>query len=263
MEEWLGAAVAWYGPATVVLLLALAGLEVVLGRDGSNRRLITNLACWLLGGLAASWLPEPWFGWSGLRPFAWIQNVAGATGVLVAAFVILDLFSYAMHRLEHRIEFLWRLHAVHHADPIVDASTGVRHHPGEVVVIALAGGALFAILGLPGWAIAAAGTVLLGWAMVQHADLPWPAPIDRMIAAVLITPALHRIHHSALAHHHGANFGTLFSVWDRLLGTLLLPDGSPLQYGIGPAGADTTKLGAALLLPWRLGRGRLKRLPTR
>jgi len=57
--------------------------------------------------------------------------VAGATGVLVAAFVILDLFSYAMHRLEYRIEFLWRLHAVHHADPIVDASTGVRQHPGK------------------------------------------------------------------------------------------------------------------------------------
>ena len=96
--------------------------------------------------------------------------MAGATGVLVAAFVIPDLFSYAMHRPEYQIEFLWRLHAVHHADPIANASIRGASASWQVVEIALAGGRCLRCSADRG--IAATGTVLLGWAMVQHANLP-------------------------------------------------------------------------------------------
>ncbi len=256
MEGWLVAAAAWYGPATVILLLALAGAESACGRDSSTLRLVSNLACWILGGWAASWLPVSWPGAPVARPFAWVQNVAGPAGVMVAGIVALDLFSYAMHRLEHRINVLWRFHAVHHSDVIVDASTAVRHHPVEVGLTALTGGALFGLLGLPAWAMAATATLMLGWAMVQHADLPWPAVLQRLAAPIFVTPGLHRIHHSDLAQHHGANFGTMFSVWDRIFGTFLPPAGSQLRYGIGPAGEGSTRLDGALLLPLRLGRDR-------
>ncbi len=254
MEAWLAVAAPWYGWATVALLVTLAGVEVLRGADGSTLRLITNITCWLLGGWAVRWLPHLGFDGQAALPFSWLQTVAGGGAVIVAGLVALDLFSYAMHRLEHDFDLLWRLHAVHHADTLVDASTGVRHHPVEVIVVALAGGALFGALGLPGWAMAAAGTLMLGWAMIQHADLPWAPAVDRAASRVLVTPGLHRIHHSELARHHGANFGTLFSIWDRVFGTLLLPDGEALRYGIGAAGHDTAGLRGALMLPVRMGR---------
>ena len=254
MAAWLDAATPWYGWATSALLLALAGLELARGGGSTTLRLITNLTCWIVGGWAVSWLPGSWFGSPVAQPFTWLRSVGGDSVVIAAGIVALDLFSYAMHRFEHHFDPLWRLHAVHHADVSVDASTGVRHHPGEAIVVALVGGVLFGALGLPVGAMTAAGTLMVGWALIQHADLPWAPAIDRVAAWVMVTPGLHRIHHSELARHHGANFGTLFSVWDRLFGTLLQPDGEVLSYGIGAAGDGAAGLAGTQLLPLRIGR---------
>ena len=94
----------------------------------------------------------------------------------------------------------------------------------------------------------------MAWELVQHADLPWPPGLERAASCLLVTPGLHRVHHSEDPRHHGANFGTVLSVWDRLFGTLLpLPPGV-LRYGIGPAGAGADGPVGTLLLPLRLGR---------
>jgi len=248
--------VSWHGLGIVGLFLALAGLEAFRGSDGSVPRLAANLGCWLLGSWVVSWLPNAWAAapGAGIRPFAWLQDVAGAGAALVAGLIALDLFAYVSHRLHHRIHLLWRLHAVHHADIVVDASTGLRHHPGEAVSAALLGGAVFGLLGLPAWMLATGATAMLAWALVQHADPAWPAALERTASAVLLTPGLHRMHHSEDARHHGANFGTVLSLWDRLFGTYLPPEQAPLRYGIGPAGNGAAGLAEALMLPLRLKR---------
>lgn len=256
MAAQLGAAASWYGPFIVCLFLALAGIEAVRGRDGSAPRLAANLGCWLLGGWAASFLPGAWAAELGIgfAPFAWVHELAGAGTVALAGLVALDLLSYAAHRLHHSVHVLWRFHAVHHADPVVDASTGLRHHPGEAVVASFLGGAVFGLLGLPAWALAFAATASLAWELVQHADLSWPAPMERVASLLLVTPGLHRIHHSEEARHHGANFGTVLSLWDRLFGTYLPASQGALTYGIGPAGAGAAGPLGALTLPVRLKR---------
>ena len=256
MEALLGSLASWYGLFVICLFLVLAGIEAVRGRDGSAPRLAANLGCWLLGGWLASRLPETWTlaPGIGVPPFTWLGQAVGPGAVLVAGLIAVDLASYVSHRLHHSIHLLWRLHAVHHSDPVVDASTGLRHHPGEAVSVALLGGAVFGLLGLTAWTLAAAATASLAWALVQHADLAWSARLERFASLLLVTPGLHRIHHSEEARHHGANFGAVFSFWDRLFGTYLPASRVPLTYGIGPSGAAAAGLQGAPMLPLQLQR---------
>lgn len=151
MDAWLRLLASWQGVALAGLFVLLAVLERLRGGEGATPRLLVNLGCWLLGGWLVSWLPGGAMGAAGdgARPFAWLQAVAGPGAVLVAGLLALDLFAYAAHRLHHSVHSLWRLHAVHHADPLVDASTGLRHHPGEAVSVAVLGGLIFGMLGLP------------------------------------------------------------------------------------------------------------------
>ena len=143
---------------------------------------------------------------------------------------------------------------MHHSDPTVDASTAFRHHPGEALSVALLGGALFGLLGLPVWVIAAGALLMVAWALVQHADLPWPSAMERGLGWLLLTPSLHRVHHSEDERHYGMNFGAVLSVWDRLFGTLMPWPEQSLHYGIGPDGAGSEGPAGAFMLPLRLGR---------
>ena len=152
----------------------------------------------------------------------------------------LDLFTYGAHQLFHTAA-LWPVHAVHHADLRVDASTALRHLPFETVGMALLGGALFALLELPAWLLAVYGAVALTWELAQHAKLPWPTWLERLLRPVLMTSGLHRTRHSADERHHGTNFGTYCPAPEE-----------ELAYGIGVPGAERPS--AALLLPFWLRR---------
>lgn len=246
----------WHLPVLAGLFLLLAAAEGLrpgaAGVAEAASRWGVNIGCWLLGAWAVAWLPENWAGGlAGGQPFAWLNAAAGPGVALAAGLLGLDLFTYGAHRLFHTAP-LWPIHAVHHADLRVDASTALRHHPFEAVGMALLGGALFALLGLPGWLLALYGVMALAWQFTQHAELPWPAWLERLLRPVLMTAGLHRTHHSADARHQGANFGTVLSVWDRLFGTYCPAPDETLAYGIGVPEAERPQ--AALLLPFWLGR---------
>lgn len=131
----------------------------------------------------------------------------------------LDLVFYATHRLSHAVPLFWRLHRVHHSDPDVDFTTSERHHPAEIFIAAPILTAGILIVGVPPLALAIwwalSGTISL----LQHSNLRLPGRCERYLRLVLITPAMHRTHHSARRSETDSNYGQLFPWWDYLFGS--------------------------------------------
>jgi sterol desaturase/sphingolipid hydroxylase (fatty acid hydroxylase superfamily) len=144
----------------------------------------------------------------------------------IEGIVLLDLLLYLLHRLYHRVPFLWRFHAVHHADTVVDATTAIRHHPGEYLASYAILAVVAAVLGLSQIAVGAYGLVLLMLQMTQHANIRFPQQLDRVLRCVLVTPDVHRIHHAVTLAEGNSNFGAALSIWDRLWRTYLEPTAS-------------------------------------
>lgn len=145
----------------------------------------------------------------------------------ILAFLVLDLAMYAQHRAFHAWRPLWRLHRMHHADTFFDFSTGVRFHPFEIVLSTAFKLALAALLAPPPLAVLAFEVVLNSSAMFNHANLFLPLPLDGRLRLVLVTPDMHRVHHSTDGREMNRNFGFCFPWWDRLFATYQgQPDGS-------------------------------------
>lgn len=139
--------------------------------------------------------------------------------VLAAGFLMYDCCNYALHRLFHYNSILWRLHRVHHSDPDVDISTEFKHHPLETLVSAMFLIVFVIVLGIPAMAIILRTLFALAVSMFSHANVKIPEKIDKVLRLVIITPAMHRVHHSSWQPETDSNYGTLFSFWDRLFGT--------------------------------------------
>ncbi|MCI0640269.1 MAG: sterol desaturase family protein [Gemmataceae bacterium] len=166
-----------------------------------------------LGAVGAALLAEE-NGW-GLFRYLALPGWLGA----VLAVVALDLVIYLQHVLFHAVPALWRLHMVHHADLDVDASTGLRFHPLEIVLsMGIKIGAVL-LLGAPAVGVMFFEVLLNATSLFNHGNLNLPAWLDRCVRLVLVTPDMHRVHHSALPRETNSNFGFNLSWWDYLLGT--------------------------------------------
>jgi sterol desaturase/sphingolipid hydroxylase (fatty acid hydroxylase superfamily) len=141
--------------------------------------------------------------------------------IFVVSFLLVDLLNYAFHRLSHSIPALWRLHAVHHSDEHVTAITGQLHHPLEVVVGYVFLLFLYVLVGMPVVAAIIYGLVYAVENAFAHADIALPEGLDRWLRWAIVTPDLHRTHHSSDMREGNSNFGQVFTIWDRLLGTYL------------------------------------------
>jgi sterol desaturase/sphingolipid hydroxylase (fatty acid hydroxylase superfamily) len=138
---------------------------------------------------------------------------------MVIGIVLLDLVIYLQHVMFHAVPVLWRLHMVHHADLDFDVTTGLRFHPIEILVSMGIKLAAVAVLGPPVMAVVIFEVVLNGMAMFNHSNLRVPLPMDRILRLIVVTPDMHRVHHSVFPQETNTNFGFNFSWWDRLLGT--------------------------------------------
>jgi sterol desaturase/sphingolipid hydroxylase (fatty acid hydroxylase superfamily) len=161
----------------------------------------------------------------------------------------LDGVSYIWHRANHQLPWLWRFHRVHHSDPDFTVSTAVRFHPGELVQSLPLRLFAVAILGAPVEAVVALEVAFTLANFVEHGDIDLPLGLERALARVLVTPALHRRHHSQAVDELNTNFGTVFIVWDRLLGTFF-PSTSAAHIRIGLANLPAPSIGGALALPF-------------
>lgn len=138
---------------------------------------------------------------------------------IVLAVIALDLAIYLQHVLFHAVPVLWRLHRMHHADLDIDVTTGARFHPVEIALsMGLKLGAI-AALGAPAEAVLAFEILLNATAMFNHANLRLPERIDRGLRWLVVTPDMHRVHHSIVRQETDSNFGFNLPWWDRLFGT--------------------------------------------
>ncbi len=136
-----------------------------------------------------------------------------------AAIVAMDLVIYLQHVLVHAVPVLWRLHRVHHADPDYDVTTGARFHTLEIILSMLIKFATILVLGPPVVAVVVFEVVLNAMAMFNHGNVRLPGGLDRVLRWLVVTPDMHRVHHSVEDDEANSNFGFNLSCWDRLFGT--------------------------------------------
>ena len=153
-------------------------------------------------------------GWGMLNLLDWPYWLA-----IIFAVVILDAAIYLQHVMFHAVPALWRLHRVHHADLDFDLTTGARFHPIEIILSMLIKFAVIILLGPPLVAVLIFEILLNATAMFNHGNIRLPLPLDRVIRWLIVTPDMHRVHHSHLEHETNTNFGFNLSLWDRLFGT--------------------------------------------
>ena len=153
-------------------------------------------------------------GWGLLNITPWPAALEALIG-----FLALDLAIYLQHIAFHRIPLLWRLHRMHHADLDIDVTTGLRFHPIEIVLSMLIKIAVVVLVGVPAVAVIAFEVVLNATSMFNHSNAAMPFWLDRIVRLLVVTPDMHRVHHSVLRHETDSNFGFNLPWWDCLFGT--------------------------------------------
>lgn len=177
--------------------------------------------------------------------------------IAVAACVLaLDLVVYFQHVMFHSVPLLSRLHSAHHADPEIDATTGIRFHPLEIALSMLVKFAAIIVLGAPALAVLIFELLLNLTALFNHGNVRLPLVLDSALRWVLVTPDMHRIHHSVIASERNSNYGFCLASWDRLFGTYTAdPSGGQAGLRIGladyPDARISTTFAGLISIPFR------------
>ena len=220
--------------AFIAIFAAMAILELIaprLERDAmrgalKSRRWITNLAMVVLSSVALRVI----FPLAAVGTAAWVQAngwgllpLTGMSPLLsgIIAFILLDFAVWFEHVASHKVPLFWRIHRVHHADIGFDVTTALRFHPVEIVLSMFWKALVIILLGPPVLAVLIFEIVLNGSAMFSHANVKLPLGLDRVLRFVIVTPDMHRIHHSTEVKETNSNYGFNFSIWDRLFRTYL------------------------------------------
>jgi sterol desaturase/sphingolipid hydroxylase (fatty acid hydroxylase superfamily) len=172
--------------------------------------------------VAAEWAEEGGHGWLNQREHSFAL-------LLIVGFLARSLTSWAVHWAMHNVPVLWRVHRVHHTDTHMDISTAVRMHPIEFVLTAPVVVAVVAGLGLPPEVVILYELFDTGMAIFTHANIRLPNAVERVLRLFVVTPNLHRIHHSTLVPETNSNYGATLSVWDRAFGTYRQKDEAGLR----------------------------------
>ena len=209
----------------ISILLLMMGVEALFPRKnralGRTHRWASNLLIVIIDsifvrflfpivavGVAALSVKNGW-GLLNLTPFpSWLE--------IVVALILLDLAIYWQHVAFHRIPFFWSFHKVHHVDRDIDVTTGLRFHPIEIVFSLLFKLGVVLVLGAPVLAVILFEIILNGCAMFNHSNVKLPLSVDRVLRRFIVTPDMHRVHHSIHMHETNSNYGFSISLWDRI-----------------------------------------------
>ncbi len=259
----------------IAVFLIMALLEVGLPKRELTapkaRRWFTNLSIIGIDGLVVrimAWLPQllgvaiipiaavataVWAEGRGIGLF----NVLALPGWLeiALAVVILDFAIWLQHVISHKVPVFWRLHQVHHADVDIDLTTGLRFHPVEIALSMVYKMVWVIVLGPSAVAVVLFEVILNAGAMFNHANVALPSGLDRVLRRAIVTPDMHRVHHSIVGREHNSNYGFNLSIWDRLFGTYIdQPKEGHHGMTIGLSAYQSeapTTLSWSLLIPFR------------
>lgn len=213
--------------AFIGIFTAMAVFEQLLPRrerfPARGRRWLTNWGMLIVDSVMlriifpaaavgiALWAEQAGFG---------LFNIIEVPTILVVLFVIvfLDFAVWLEHVVSHHWPWLWRIHKVHHADVDLDVTSALRFHPLEIIVSMVWKGALVALLGAPAIAVLIFEIILNGMAMFNHSNIKLPLWMDLIIRPFVVTPDMHRIHHSIIERETNTNYGFNLSLWDRVFG---------------------------------------------
>jgi|UniRef100_A0A6H1ZHL6 sterol desaturase/sphingolipid hydroxylase (fatty acid hydroxylase superfamily) len=189
-----------------------------------SRRWLTNLSIVILSSaLLRIVFPAAAVGaalWAEANGYG-LMRLAGLNGVIagIIAFVVLDFAVWFEHLVSHKIPLLWRIHRMHHADTGFDVTTALRFHPLEILLSMLWKAAIVIALGAPVVSVLIFEIVLNGTSMFNHSNVRLPDRVDAILRRVIVTPDMHRVHHSTNPAETDSNYGFNFAFWDRLLST--------------------------------------------
>ncbi len=246
------------------VFLVFAFLEIVIPRRSESqerpRRWLTNLLLSLINTLMLRFaLPFAavstayWAQVGGFGLACWLAIDPVSAGVI--AFFTLDFAIWAMHVASHKVPFLWHLHKVHHTDLRFDVTTALRFHPLEIAVSMLWKVIVVALLGAPVLSVVIFEVVLNAAAMFNHANIKLSDKADRVLRRMIVTPDMHRIHHSTRPIETDSNYGFNFPWWDRLFSTYVNdPKGGQenITFGLSEfQGKEPRQLIWSLLLPFK------------
>ncbi len=152
---------------------------------------------------------------------------------LILGLMILDLIgAYLVHLIEHKVKWMWKFHIIHHTDPHVNATTALRHHPGESVFRATFLIMAILIAGVPWWIVMLYQSCSALLSQFNHANIRLARWLDEGIQWIIVSPNMHKVHHHYVMPTTDTNYGNIFSFWDRIFGTFVQKDMKELQYGL-------------------------------
>jgi sterol desaturase/sphingolipid hydroxylase (fatty acid hydroxylase superfamily) len=242
----------------LILLFAMESwLPAVAGRHRRLRHAARNLALGLLNAAALAVLAAPFIA----QVAAWVEesrfgllNLLNLPPVIAIATALLlfDVWMYLWHRANHEIGFLWRFHRVHHSDPEMDATTAVRFHTGEILISSALRLGVIPLLGITIYQLLVYEMLLLPVILFHHSNVRLSERLDRWLRLIIVTPAIHRIHHSRLRADTDSNYSSIFSFWDRMAGTFRLRrDGRTVNFGLDEFdGEEWQRLSGMMVMPF-------------
>ncbi len=158
----------------------------------------------------------------------------GITFQLLAAIILFDVWMYMWHRMNHEFAFFWKFHRMHHTDPAMDTTTAFRFHPGEILFSNIFNIIIFSFIGLSLSGYAIYRVLLFPVIVFHHSNIDLPEWIDKRLRWLIVTPHMHKVHHSHIREETNSNYGSIFSFWDRIFGSFRLrKELQSIIYGIG------------------------------
>lgn len=231
-----------FGVEGIQIIAAFVGLVIMLlwetahpfvawyresGRD-RGLHVVRNLAVGAFNAVVismvfvAAWVAAA--AWAEERGFGLLNALGGPAGLpawghVLGAILLLDGWTYLWHRLNHEIPFFWRFHRVHHADAKMDVTTASRFHVGEIVFSSLLRIPLIALFGVHIWELLFYETMMFAVVQFHHANIVLPPWLDRGLRLVVVTPGMHKVHHSRWQPETDSNYSAFLSIWDRMFGS--------------------------------------------
>ncbi|MFN7828584.1 MAG: sterol desaturase family protein [Acidobacteriota bacterium] len=247
-------------PEALPLVISIVGLVVLLileraipaslaGRDSVGGHAAKNLGLGLVNGLTMALVATPLLVgvslWIEQTQFGLIRGLESPWRTLVGL-LLFDAWMYLWHRANHALGLLWRFHRFHHQDEAMDVTTTVRFHPAEIMLSTLARLVVMPLLGLTISELVIYEMVLFPVILLHHSNIRFPERLDRALRVLIVTPAVHRIHHSVDRIETDSNYGSILAVWDRLGRTFRLrEDQRPVVFGLAgenhPAAGKATQ----------------------